>query len=224
MTNHDDKKKGIHLSDAVEDDLFSDDNFAEKMMFAIAHTVAAQENPSVDILHKTVMEEFGQPASPELVEFFKKNMKAQADEKARLKKHVGDSALQLVRKIVTGAEPTIEKLHQIFLETRNEKAPSPIIAFFKAELKKKGITKAGVKVATGKSKVALVRKVAGSSEPTMEKLKAAFSKEFGILVPAELVPVFQMELQKKEAKKRGITLGQYLVEETKKKLAKKKAG
>ncbi len=187
----------------------------EKMKIALVMSVVAQDNPTVAVLHKTLMEEFGQRADSKLVDFFHKELKKKERLTEELSRSVGESALDLVRSVATGPDPTVEKLHQLFQEKRGEKASTALVAFFRAELRKRSLLKAGVRVADGKSKIELLRSVVAASEPTLKKLKDAFFKEFGITVPPELITVFNLEIQKKEAAAAGLTLAEYLVRQVK---------
>lgn len=203
-------------------DLPGEGDLLQKMKVALVKTVAAQDNPSISVLHKTVMEEFGRPATKDLIELFQKEVARREKKKEELTRTAGESALELVRTVVGGNEPTSEKLHEVFMEKRGERPSPAIMAFFRAELRRKAVVSAGVKVATGKSKVELLRNVVSGEDPSLEKLKKAFQKEFGMPVPPELVAVFNIEMQKVEAKKMGLSLAEYLVRQAQQKITKKK--
>lgn len=183
----------------------------EKMKIALVMSVVSQDNPTVAVLHKTVMEEFGQRADPNLVDFFRKELRKKEERRDLLTRTVGESALDLVRSVVAGSDPSVEKLTKLFEEKRGERPSAALVAFFRAEMRKKSLIKAGVRVADGKSKIELLRSVVSSSEPSLKKLKDAFFKEFGITVPPELITVYNLELQKKQAKEAGLTLAEFLV-------------
>ena len=76
MATADDKKMEDQVAlTEPSDDLFGGGDLVQKMMFTLVDTVIEQEHPSIEILHRTVQEEFGQRATPELVEYFKKKLK-----------------------------------------------------------------------------------------------------------------------------------------------------
>ncbi|MEW5734090.1 MAG: hypothetical protein AB1921_04500 [Thermodesulfobacteriota bacterium] len=205
-------------------DLPGEGDLLFKMKVALVKTVAAQENPSLSVLHKTVMEEFGRPATPDLVQLFQKEVARREKKKEEITRTAGESALELVRSVVAQDEPSTEKLQQVFLEKRGERPSPAIVAFFRAELRRKAVVSAGVKVATGKSKIELLRNVVSGDNPSMEKLTETFQREFGMPVPPELVAVFNIEMQKLEAKKLGLSLAEYLVRQAQQKITSQKKG
>jgi hypothetical protein len=169
----------------------------------------------VETLHKTVLEEFGERASQDLENHFLKKLAEKQAQHQKLAKAVGQSALDLVRAVVEDENPSLEKLQEEFRKKRGEEVSTVLVSFFKAQMRKKAVVKAGVKVPTGQSKVALLRQVVAGSDPSREKLEEAFFREFGIKTPPELLAVFDLELLKLEAAQKGLTLPQLLVQRAK---------
>jgi hypothetical protein len=191
------------------------DKLMRKMKLALVETVVAQDNPTVETLHKTVLEEFGERASQDLENHFLKKLAEKQAQHQKLAKAVGQSALDLVRAVVEDENPSLEKLQEEFRKKRGEEVSTVLVSFFKAQMRKKAVVKAGVKVPTGQSKVALLRQVVAGSDPSREKLEEAFFREFGIKTPPELLAVFDLELLKLEAAQKGLTLPQLLVQRAK---------
>ncbi|MDI6795865.1 MAG: hypothetical protein QMD09_02920 [Desulfatibacillaceae bacterium] len=191
------------------------DKLMRKMKFALVETVVAQDNPTVETLHKTVLEEFGERASKELENHFLKKLSEKQARHDKLAKSVGESALDLVRSVVNSENPSLEKLQDEFKKKRGEEVSPVLESFFRAQMRKKAVVTAGVRVPTGQSKVALLRQVVADKDPSREKLDEAFFKEFGIKTPPELLAVFDLEMLKLEASQKGLTLPQLLVQRAK---------
>ncbi|MFP4475583.1 MAG: hypothetical protein ACLFOY_08465 [Desulfatibacillaceae bacterium] len=197
-------------------DLF-DDDFLGKMKDDLVRTVVAQDNPTLDKLNQAFREEFGELASEEHIRLFEREVQNRMEATERLSTTIGADKLELIKSVAAQENPTVENLQDAVRKRFNEEASTELIEYFKLELQRKGVAQAGITAVDGRSKVALLKSVVAGDEPTPEKLEEAFRKELGIPVPPEMMALFRIEAQKKEATREGISYTEFLLREVKKK-------
>jgi hypothetical protein len=197
-------------------DLF-DEDFLGKMKEELVRMVVAQENPTLERLNQAFREEFGAFPGKEHLELFGQEIKARKSETERLGSAMGKNKLDLAREVASQDNPTVETLNKAHRERFNEDAAAELIEFFKMELQKKGVAQSGIAAVDGKAKVALLKSVVAEDNPTVARLQEVFRVKLGTPVPAQLLALFKIEVQKKEATKEGISYTEFLLREVQKK-------
>lgn len=178
---------------------------------SIAKDIARLDNPSIAKLHHDVLEEFGQPPSCDLIDFFisiadipkkeideyynyrgiSKNTTPEPEKAVRPQSK--DPYLQLADTIVCGEAPTVLKFRQAFIKEHGESPSTKLIEYFLAKMQAVPQEKAENNGKQGRSDFA--EKLAGSSNPTVLKFRQSFIKQFGSPPSSDLTQHFLRKVQ-----------------------------
>ncbi len=183
-----------------------------EIQVSIARAAAKLPKPSLAKFHYEVLEEIGKPPGLDLIDYFVQLTNIadeEVDEYFRFigktkdggsKEEKGDPHKELAKRCAVGDSPSVLKFRQKFIEEFDETPSEELIGFFLQTVQGAGTGK--VKTNDKQAHLHLAEAIAGTTHPTVGKLRNAFQEQFGTLPSSEIVQYFLEKMrQYSQAKK-----------------------
>ncbi len=171
-----------------------------EIQVSIARAAAKLPEPSLAKFHYEVLEEIGKPPGLDLVDYFVQLTNIADEEveeyfrfigkiiESREKDEKSDPQKELAKRCAVGKSPSVLKFRQEFFDEFNESPSEGLIGYFLQTVQGAGTGK--VQSNDKQAHLHLAEAVAGTTHPTVGKLRNAFQEQFGTLPSNGIVQYF----------------------------------
>jgi len=181
------------------------ENIFWDVQVSIANAAAKLPQPSLAKLHHEVLEEIGQPPGSDLINYFIDIADLPDEEVEEYLSYIGKSKEKLKRKapkpdfemladkVIGGANPTVLKFRQAFIEEYNEPPSEKLTKYFLQKVQ--GGRGEQPKNESKQVQLDFAKKIAYGSHPTVLTLRKEYTKQFGS-PPAEDITGYFLKAMK----------------------------